>query len=134
MSHSHSTGSRLRRDVDTLLAGGKVVKSYPGTSQYSLKGVSACGLASVNVVKNVLSMEKGGCAGRALVEQMMYEEFMQVRRGLCKWEDGEDLGTDAKRVPNSTTQARNSDLPILVFSFALGSRGYPGYSDHLEGR
>lgn len=110
-----------------------MVKSYPGTSQYSLKGVSACGLASVNVVKNVLSMEKGGCVGKVLVEQMMLEEFMQVRRVLCKWEDGESLATDAKHVPNSITQARYSNLPILVFSFTLGSRGYPGYSDHLEG-
>ncbi|KAG8959593.1 hypothetical protein FRC00_001423, partial [Tulasnella sp. 408] len=84
MSHSHSSGSRLRRDVDVLLAGGQVVKSYPGTSQYSLKGVSACGLASVNAVKNVLSMERTGCTGRVLVEQMMYEEFMQTKSALPK--------------------------------------------------
>ncbi|KAG9018935.1 hypothetical protein FRB90_008128 [Tulasnella sp. 427] len=78
-------GSRARQDVDILLAGGKVVKSYPGTSQYSVKGVSACGLASVNVVKNVLALEKKGCKGKALVEQMMYEEFMQHAIQICQY-------------------------------------------------
>ncbi|KAG8894112.1 hypothetical protein FRC01_013158, partial [Tulasnella sp. 417] len=77
MSRSHTKGSHSRRDVDTLLAGGKVVKSYPGTSQYTQKGVSACGLASLNMAKNVLTMEREGYTGRELLKHMMYEEFMQ---------------------------------------------------------
>ncbi|KAG8948882.1 hypothetical protein FRC04_009220 [Tulasnella sp. 424] len=85
MSRSHTKGSRSRREVESLLDGGKVVKSYPGTSQYTQKGVSACGLASLNVAKNVLMVEMQGCTGRQLLEQMMYEEFMKHAIQICSY-------------------------------------------------
>lgn len=67
-------------EIDVILAGGQIVKTYPGTSQYQQgTSISACGLASFNAVKCIMNLEKNGCTGRDLVENMLSRELVEVR-------------------------------------------------------
>lgn len=74
------TDPRIEREIEVVLAGGKITKSYEGTSQYAHKGISACGLASCNAVRLVLDLEKEGVTGLNLVRRMMSRELVEVSR------------------------------------------------------
>ena len=69
---------RIQRDIDVVLAGGRVVKSYAGTSQYAQRGISACGLASCNAVRRILDLEREGVTGIELVQRMMSQTLVEV--------------------------------------------------------
>lgn len=68
------------REIDLILGGSVIVKSYEGTSQYSRpnRGSSSCGLASLNAVRCVLGLEKDGCTGLELVRTMMSKDLPEV--------------------------------------------------------
>ena len=55
------------------------VSSFQGTSQYSLGAPSACGIASVNAVREVLLMEQSGRRGFDLLLDMDTEQLHEVQ-------------------------------------------------------
>ena len=65
-------------DLDRVLRGAVVTKSYEGTSQYSHKGISACGLASFNAVRCVLASESRGYRGADLIRAMLSRDMVDV--------------------------------------------------------
>lgn len=69
------------REIDLVLGGSVIVKSYEGTSQYSQGkgGLSSCGLASLNALRCVLGLEKDGYTGLELVRAMMSQDLPEVR-------------------------------------------------------
>lgn len=69
---------QTEKEIQLVLAGSVIVKSYPGTSQYSQRGPSACGLASFNAVRTVLEKECHGTKGADLVREMMSRRFIEV--------------------------------------------------------
>lgn len=70
---------QIEKEIQLVLAGSTIVKSYGGTSQYSQRGPSACGLASFNAVRTVLEKEGHGTNGADLVREMMSRRFIEVR-------------------------------------------------------
>ncbi|KAG8997881.1 hypothetical protein FRB90_012420 [Tulasnella sp. 427] len=85
----------IRRDLDLVLAGSRIVKSYDGTSQYSRNGISACGLASCNAVRTVLELERDGTVGVDLLHQMMTRQIAEDIVQICShWKSPAHLEVD----------------------------------------
>ncbi len=51
---------------------------HPGTSQYTIGGVSACGLASLNFARLVLDKEREGIRGAALLADIASVQAVEV--------------------------------------------------------
>ena len=65
--------------LQRALDGGEYLCTHAGSSQYSVTGSSsACGLAAMNCVRYILSLERQGLAGPKLVERLMLKETMEV--------------------------------------------------------
>ncbi|KAG8909513.1 hypothetical protein FRC00_009967, partial [Tulasnella sp. 408] len=77
------TDRRIRRDLDLVLAGSVITKSYDGTSQYARNGISACGLASCNAVRITLQLERDGTTGVDLLRQMMSRQIVEDIVRIC---------------------------------------------------
>lgn len=75
------------REIDLVLGGSVIVKSYEGTSQYSQAkgGLSSCGLASLNAIRCVLGLEKEGYTGLELIRAMMSQDLPEVSRTSLKY-------------------------------------------------
>lgn len=65
-------------DMGSYLEDRVQVVSFPGLSQYSMGGPSACGLIAMNCVRMVLSMECEGKTGRSLFTDMLKKETVVV--------------------------------------------------------
>lgn len=79
-----STQGVRASDSPTLIAqrvldGKECVISFPGTSQYTQGGSSACGLAAMNCVRVILNLERKGKGGESLMLSMFQKEIMDVR-------------------------------------------------------
>ncbi|KAG9048071.1 hypothetical protein FS837_000842 [Tulasnella sp. UAMH 9824] len=89
------TDRRIRRDLDLVLAGSVITKSYDGTSQYARNGVSACGLASCNAVRITLQLERDGTTGVDLLRQMMGRQIVEDIVRICPhWKSTAHLEVD----------------------------------------
>lgn len=79
----HSSGSapsasykKAHAPIDTslfledILEEGEKLVAHPGTSQYSIGGVSTCGLASLNFARLLFDKEREGVCGAALLEDI----------------------------------------------------------------
>ncbi|KAG8949683.1 hypothetical protein FRC04_008429 [Tulasnella sp. 424] len=87
------TDRRIRRDLDLVLAGSAITKSYEGTSQYARNGISACGLASCNAVRITLELERDGTTGVDLLRRMMTRQINIVQ--ICQhWKSPAHLEVD----------------------------------------
>ncbi|KAG8918677.1 hypothetical protein FRC02_002170, partial [Tulasnella sp. 418] len=75
--HQPSTEKMQDSDIETILKGGMLVKTYDGTSQYTQHGISACGLASFNAVRCILLRELEGVREIELLRAMMTHELVQ---------------------------------------------------------
>ena len=73
--HGHADPART---IEWVLSGSTVVKSYAGTSQYQQRGLSACTLASLEAVRQVLSLEGDGTTGVDLLRHMTKREAADV--------------------------------------------------------
>ncbi|KAK0501419.1 hypothetical protein EDD18DRAFT_1317711, partial [Armillaria luteobubalina] len=61
---------------------------HPGTSQYAIGGVSACGLASLNFTRLVLDKEREGIQGAALLADIASAEAVEDTVSICsQWRD-----------------------------------------------
>ncbi|KAG8930619.1 hypothetical protein FRC01_002472 [Tulasnella sp. 417] len=86
---------RIRRDLDLVLAGSVITRSYDGTSQYARNGISACGLASCNAVRITLQLERDGTAGVDLLRQMMSRQIVEDIVRICPhWKSPTHLEVD----------------------------------------
>lgn len=73
-----------KTQLEMILDGQAVIKSYIGTSQYQQgSSTSACGLASMNAVKAVLHAERDGCRGPDLVSNILSKELVAVSASCC---------------------------------------------------
>ncbi|KIO33623.1 hypothetical protein M407DRAFT_17584 [Tulasnella calospora MUT 4182] len=89
------TDRRIRRDLDLVLAGSVITKSYDGTSQYARSGISACGLASCNAVRITLQLERDGTTGVDLLRQMMTRQIVEDIIRICPhWKSPAHLEVD----------------------------------------
>lgn len=68
----------LDEQAETILNGGVIVKSYEGTSQYTHRGISACGLASFNAVRCMMDIESSGVRGGSLVKEILSKQLVDV--------------------------------------------------------
>lgn len=86
---------QVEKEIQLVLAGSTIVKSYGGTSQYSQRGPSACGLASFNAVRTVLEKEGHGTMGADLVREMMSRRFIEDATAICAaWTSSAHLEVD----------------------------------------
>ncbi|KAG8949928.1 hypothetical protein FRC04_008231 [Tulasnella sp. 424] len=86
---------QVEKEIQLVLAGSTIVKSYEGTSQYSQRGPSACGLASFNAVRTVLEKERHGTNGADLVREMMSRRFIEDATAICAaWTSSAHLEVD----------------------------------------
>ncbi len=69
-------GAGTRGDLEDQLE--VQVVSFPGLSQYSMGGPSACGLIAMNCVRKILSLESEGKTGRKLINEMLKAETVRV--------------------------------------------------------
>ncbi|KAK0489056.1 hypothetical protein IW261DRAFT_1390486 [Armillaria novae-zelandiae] len=61
---------------------------HPGTSQYTIGGVSACGLASLNFARLALDKEREGIQGAALLADIASVEAVEDAVSICsQWRD-----------------------------------------------
>ncbi|KAK0217806.1 hypothetical protein IW262DRAFT_1093833 [Armillaria fumosa] len=61
---------------------------HPGTSQYTIGGVSACGLASLNFARLALDKEREGIQGAALLADIASVEAVEDTVSICsQWQD-----------------------------------------------
>ena len=63
----------------------EIISTYPGTSQYrqdNKGGVSnsACGLACMNFVRHVISLEASGETEKSILTSLLQREAMEVRK------------------------------------------------------
>lgn len=61
-----------------ILGGQEYIATHYGTSQYSMGGSSACGLACLNCVRIVLNAEANGITGDALLEYMLRRSMIEA--------------------------------------------------------
>lgn len=54
------------------------VSSFPGTSQYTMNAPSACGVASLNAMREILLLEQSGCTAIDLLLHLDSRNFHQV--------------------------------------------------------
>lgn len=73
-----TTADRVLADVR---AGELHIVTHPGTSQYSVGGVAACGLAAMNAARILAELWGPKVQGRQLIELMIEASFCQVRIG-----------------------------------------------------
>lgn len=64
--------------ASNLQRGKPFVSSFDGTSQYSIGGPSACGLASMNAVMHVLLSHRKGYRNLELLSMINRQEFHEV--------------------------------------------------------
>jgi len=64
--------------ISNLQRGKRFISTYSGTSQYSIGGPSACGLASMNAVLQVLSSYRKGYQNLAILRVINRQEFHEV--------------------------------------------------------
>ncbi len=89
----HSSGSvpstsykKARAPTDTslfledILEEGEKLVAHPGTSQYSIGGVSTCGLASLNFARLLFDKEREGVRGAALLGDIGLVQSVEVSR------------------------------------------------------
>ncbi|KAG9023157.1 hypothetical protein FRB95_013479, partial [Tulasnella sp. JGI-2019a] len=82
-------------EIATVFNGGVVVKSYEGTSQYTHRGISACGLASFNAVRCVLEVEGSGTKGADLLRMMLSRDLVEEATEICaSWSSSAHLEVD----------------------------------------
>ncbi|KAK0202721.1 hypothetical protein DFS33DRAFT_1385094 [Desarmillaria ectypa] len=61
---------------------------HPGTSQYTIGGVSACGLASLNFARLVLDKEREGIRGAVLLADIASVQAVENTVSICsQWRD-----------------------------------------------
>lgn len=65
--------------IQRLADGYTFVSSFPGTSQYSSGGPSACGLASMNAASHVIAVHASGIRNTQLLGVMHEKRFHEVR-------------------------------------------------------
>lgn len=109
MNNRYSISVPLEREVDQILSGRTLVKSYDGTSQYSQNSVSSCGIASFNAVKAILTIEAAGTvAGSDLIFQMLSKELVEVGNwvyaGALHVLNNYDYSTSRRYVPYGPRQ------------------------------
>ncbi|KAF8313174.1 hypothetical protein DL93DRAFT_1178477 [Clavulina sp. PMI_390] len=78
-------GSTTEDLVSTLGLGGMFVSSFEGTSQYSNGGPSACGLAAMNAVRQVLLYHKKGIQFGRLLGAMHQVQFHEEVVNICSF-------------------------------------------------
>lgn len=61
-----------------ILRGVQHVVTHSGISQYQAGGLSACGLAALNCARVILTKEKEGLSGEALLNELVQEEMARV--------------------------------------------------------
>lgn len=66
--------------LEDILEEGEKLVAHPGTSQYSIGGVSTCGLASLNFARLLFDKEREGVRGAALLEDIGLVQSVEVSR------------------------------------------------------
>ena len=64
--------------ISNLQRGKRFISTYSGTSQYSIGGPSACGLASMNAVLQVLCLYRKGYQNSEILSLINRQEFHEV--------------------------------------------------------
>lgn len=80
-NYDHHANERLDlflEDMGSYLEDRVQVVSFPGLSQYSMGGPSACGLIAMNCVRMFLSMESERTTRRELLKDMLRKETVSV--------------------------------------------------------
>ncbi|KAG9047674.1 hypothetical protein FS837_001750 [Tulasnella sp. UAMH 9824] len=131
---------QIEKEIQLVLAGSTIVKSYRGTSQYSQRGPSACGLASFNAVRTVLEKEGHGTIGADLIREMMSRRFVEDATAICAaWTSSAHLEVDdinqfplfngaLRLVTTDFRQANYAEFGNLLRRLELAATNTPGRS------
>ena len=74
-AQAHAVANTL---MSNLQQGKRFISTFNGTSQYSIGGPSACGLASMNSVMQVLNSHRKGHRSLGILNMINRQEFHEV--------------------------------------------------------
>ncbi|KAJ7587962.1 hypothetical protein C8J56DRAFT_1004410 [Mycena floridula] len=87
------------------------IVSHSGTSQYATGGISSCGLAALNCVRVILSKERAGLKGEALVQDILTRKTM------------EEIMSISFQWPNAAHLEVETIFKVPIFESTLSEKG-----------
>ncbi|KAK0194944.1 hypothetical protein F5146DRAFT_924419 [Armillaria mellea] len=110
--------------LEDILEEGEKLVAHPGTSQYSIGGVSTCGLASLNFARLLFDKEREGVSGGALLEDIGLVQSVEDTVSIsAQWPN--ELHLEVENIASAPIFDRSMKMVRCIY-------GKPTYRRFLE--